>query len=220
LLPLAPAPPAAPTLVRTNVYIDGFNFYYGAVKSTPYKWLNFDKYVRLFRPKDDIQRIYYFTARVDAGERRVRQEVFLAALATVPTIEIIEGKFLHKSVKCRVSACSATGDRVFRTAEEKRTDVNIAVQMLDDAYQNTCDQFVLISGDSDLVPVIHTIKRRFPAKEIHVYVPARGRTGLAYELRAAADRDREVPLTLLGPGQFPARVPNGSGGFFDKPTGW
>jgi hypothetical protein len=26
--------------MRTIVYIDGFNLYYGAVKGTPYKWLD------------------------------------------------------------------------------------------------------------------------------------------------------------------------------------
>jgi uncharacterized LabA/DUF88 family protein len=92
--------------------------------------------------------------------------------------------------------------------------------MVDDAYQNNCDQFVLISGDSDLVPAIQTIKRRFPAKKVFVYVPSRGRVGQAVELRSVADRAREVPLTLLGPGQFPHRVPDGAGGFYEKPTTW
>ena len=27
--------------MRTSIYIDGFNLYYGAVKGTPYKWLDF-----------------------------------------------------------------------------------------------------------------------------------------------------------------------------------
>ena len=27
--------------MRTYIYIDGFNFYYGAVKGTPFKWLDF-----------------------------------------------------------------------------------------------------------------------------------------------------------------------------------
>jgi uncharacterized LabA/DUF88 family protein len=58
-----------------------------------------------------------------------------------------------------------TGNRRFETVEEKRTDVNIAVSMLDDAYQDACDQFVLISGDSDLVPGVSTIRTRFPNKK-------------------------------------------------------
>jgi len=48
----------------TNVYIDGFNFYYGAVKGTAYKWLDFSALCRLLLPTHSIQQIYYFTALV------------------------------------------------------------------------------------------------------------------------------------------------------------
>ena len=51
---------------RTIVYIDGFNFYYGAVKDTPHKWLDFEAFCRLLLPRDDIVKIRYFTARISA----------------------------------------------------------------------------------------------------------------------------------------------------------
>ena len=51
--------------------------------------------------------------------------------------------------------------------EEKRTDVNIAVFMLDDAYRDMCDQFVIFSSDSDLVPAVNMVRLRFPKKENH-----------------------------------------------------
>ena len=51
--------------MRTYVYIDGFNFYYGAVKNTPYKWLDFKKLLQLLLdPKHNIISIKYFTAMV------------------------------------------------------------------------------------------------------------------------------------------------------------
>ena len=50
--------------VATIVYIDGFNFYYGAVKGTPYKWLDLEALCRRLLPKDQIVKIRYFTARV------------------------------------------------------------------------------------------------------------------------------------------------------------
>ena len=28
-------------IMRTRVYVDGFNLYYGSLKDTPFKWLNF-----------------------------------------------------------------------------------------------------------------------------------------------------------------------------------
>ena len=214
-------PAAAPSRPRTNVYIDGFNFYYGAVKDTPHKWLDFERFVRLLRPADDLRRIYYFTALVD-GSHQKRQLTYLGALGTLSTIEIVLGRFKNKQVKCGVTSCTdTTCDKIFKQPEEKRTDVNIAVYMLDHAYQDVCDQFVLISGDSDLVPGVRMIKHRFPHKRVTVYVPARNKVRAhAVELRSSADRHRELPLNLLQHAQLPSKVPDGSGGFFEKPPSW
>ncbi len=49
---------------RSIVYIDGFNFYYGALRGTRHKWLNLESVFRRLRPDDDLQAIYYFTAPV------------------------------------------------------------------------------------------------------------------------------------------------------------
>ena len=78
-----PAPEAL--LPRTIVYVDGFNFYYGVLKNTRYKWLDLERFFTLLRPHDDIQAIKYFTALVEAGAHRVRQETFLKALETTPS---------------------------------------------------------------------------------------------------------------------------------------
>jgi uncharacterized LabA/DUF88 family protein len=205
---------------RTAVYIDGFNLYYGALKGTPYKWIDLDRYFRLLRPNDDLQCIRYFTAVVN-GPARPNQETYLRALTTTPVVTVILGKFKNKRVRCTLSNCSYAGDRFFQTPEEKRTDVNIAVHMLDDAYQNVCDHMLLVSGDSDLVPAVRTIATRFPAMQITVYVPARDPTrGSAVELRTAAHRNRDLPLNLLPHAQFPSTIPDGAGGILTKPASW
>jgi len=43
--------------MKANVYVDGFNLYYGAVKNSPYRWLEISTMCRLLLPKDDIHRI-------------------------------------------------------------------------------------------------------------------------------------------------------------------
>ena len=99
--------------------------------------------------------------------------------------------------------------------------MNIAVYMLDDAYQNRCEQLVLVSGDSDLVPPIKMIRARFPEKRVVVYVPARDKVrSYSVELRSSAHRDRELPLILLKKAQFPTTLPDGSGGWLVKPATW
>src|ERR1035438_9723485 len=72
--------------VKMNVYVDGVNLYYGALKKTPYKWLDLSCLCNLLLPHDTINRIRYFTARVssyahDPGAPN-RQQIYLRALAT------------------------------------------------------------------------------------------------------------------------------------------
>ena len=51
---------------KTRIYIDGFNLYYGAVKDTPYRWLDVRRMCELLLPEYSIETIKYFTARVSA----------------------------------------------------------------------------------------------------------------------------------------------------------
>lgn len=211
-----------PARRKTIVYVDGFNLYYGAVKGTPYKWLDVEKYFRLLRPDDALQAIRYFTALI-TGPRAANQSAFLQALATRPLVDIVLGSFKRKQIRCEYNECHhlTPGDRVFSRYEEKRTDVNIAVHMLDDASRQQCNHQILVSGDSDLVPAIRMIRRRFPNVLTTIYVPAQAtQRGYAVELRSAAHKHRLLPTNLLRHAQFPAQVPNGSGSFIAKPASW
>lgn len=67
---------------RSIVYVDGFNFCYGAVRDTPrLKWLDLARYCRYLRPHDDLRAIRYFSAMVD-GRTKPNQEAYPRALAT------------------------------------------------------------------------------------------------------------------------------------------
>ena len=51
--------------MRTIVYVDGFNLFYGALKGIPYKWLDIGALSRkVFSPRNAVIGIKYFTARV------------------------------------------------------------------------------------------------------------------------------------------------------------
>jgi uncharacterized LabA/DUF88 family protein len=48
---------------------------------------------------------------------------------------------------------------IFTTFEEKETDVNLALKIFEDAFFDNYDRAIIISGDSDIIPVIATIRR-------------------------------------------------------------
>lgn len=87
--------------MRTWVYVDGFNLYYGALKGTPYKWLNLKSFCEnIFPDGHRFEKIKYFTARVSGAQDAdapKRQDAYLRALRTLPEIEIIYGSFLAKT---------------------------------------------------------------------------------------------------------------------------
>jgi len=84
--------------LRTHVYVDGFNLYYGCLKDTPYKWLDLDRFCRILLPPNDILGIKYFTARIasraDDEGAPTRQETYLRAIRTIPNIEVVLGHVL------------------------------------------------------------------------------------------------------------------------------
>jgi uncharacterized LabA/DUF88 family protein len=55
--------------------------------------------------------------------------------------------------------------------EEKETDVNIALHLLDCGYRDTFDHALLISRDSDLSPAVRMLRERFPEKRLTVVAP-------------------------------------------------
>ncbi len=89
--------------METNVYVDGFNLYYGALKNSNFKWINLKTLAELLVPAGhSIRRVKYFTARVSGAidpESPKRQQIYLNALGTIPEVEIHFGSFLSKTIK-------------------------------------------------------------------------------------------------------------------------
>lgn len=172
------------------------------------------------RQDDDIQNIKYFTARI-IGPHKINQNAYLDVLENSPKVEIIYGLFKPKKVKCLVQNCKHQGNRVFSMPEEKRTDVNIAVHIIDDAYNDKADRIILVSGDSDLVPALKLVRKLFPNIQITVYIPANNKNrGAASELRKQAHRHKILPNQLIKISQFPEKVTFENGSVIHKPTSW
>jgi len=154
---------------RVTAYVDGFNLYYGLLEARlrSSRWFDLRFLCEsLLRPSQRLTLVRYFTSIVrnqpDAAER---QGMYIDALRATGLIEIDFGHFLPKTTYCR--RCGF----IHRSAEEKKTDVNIAVRLLEDAYSDRFDLAMLISADSDLVPPVESIRRDFPAKTVLVASP-------------------------------------------------
>src|SRR6266498_1448067 len=147
--------------MRTNVYVDAFNLYYGCLKGTPYRWLDLAALCRRLLPNDEINRIRYFTAlvsaRPDDPQEPQRQLTYLRALRTIPNLSIHTGHYLSHSVRMRLANPPPGGPatvEVIKT-EEKGSDVNLATYLLLDAFKQDCQaalrtcQFPRVLTDAD-----------------------------------------------------------------------
>jgi hypothetical protein len=121
---------------RTSVYIDAFNLYYGAVKGTPYKWLDLSQMCAHLLPGHNITAIKYFTARVVARQndpdQPLRQQIYIRAIETLPNVTVIYGHFLNTRRRLPLvnqSHSSPSFVEVVHT-EEKGSDVNLASHLL------------------------------------------------------------------------------------------
>ncbi len=148
----------------TNLNIDGFNLYYRALNDTPFRWLDLRKLAETLFPRDSINRVCYFTARLDAGpgnpSRRQRQQAYLRALATLPGFRAYYGVF-RSGVKRRPLAKPVPGlpDYVLvRDSEEKGSDVNLATQLLEDGFNGEYEQAAVVSNDADFAGAMRYVR--------------------------------------------------------------
>lgn len=207
--------------MKTYVYIDAFNLYFGCVKKTPYKWLDLSKLCALLLPQHRIERIKYFTARVKSLPNNPnapqRQQLYLRALMTLPNLEIIYGHFLSHKVRMPLANPVAGQPKtieVIRT-NEKGSDVNLATHFLHDAYQIRYESAVVISGDSDLLTAVQVVKNEL-RKPVGVLNPQKRPSRM---LQKYATFYKHIRPGVLAASQFPATLKD-EHGTFSKPAGW
>ena len=148
----------------TNLYIDGFNLYYRALKDTPFRWLDLRKLAETLFPQDSINRVYYFTAHLDVrpgnpGQAQ-RQLIYLRALATLPGFDAYYGVF-RSGVKRRPLAEPVAGlpsHVLVRDSEEKGSDVNLATRLLVDGFNKEYEQAVVVSNDADFAGAMRYVR--------------------------------------------------------------
>jgi len=207
--------------LRTYIFIDGFNLYYGSLKGTPYKWLDLKElFTRLLRPNHQILRIKYFTAMVsdtpDDPQKATRQGTYLRAVkAYIPEIEIYFGHFLSNPVRAPLVMPTEKQKtaHIIRT-EEKGSDVNLAVHLLNDAWLDKYDCGVVVSNDSDLAESMRLVTEQH-GKMLGLITPGKRRT--SRQLKFYATFIKSIRSGVLKDSQLPDRIP---GTPLYKPPTW
>lgn len=210
--------------MRTSIYIDGFNLYYGAVKNTPYKWLDFKAaFTMLLQPHHRIEAINYYTAQVSGRrdpQQPVRQQTYWRALQAYTTeFRLYKGSFLTHPVTWPLAQPLA-GQRyatVLKT-EEKGSDVNLAVHLLNDAWLDAYDCAVIVSNDSDLAEAMRLVRLHHPAKRLGLVFPRRESGGHpSRELSQHAHFVSRLGERVLAACQLPNPIP---GTRIHRPAAW
>ena len=201
---------------RVIVYIDGYNLYYGqrAAYKNRYKWLDLQALSSSFlQPNMELVQVKYFTAitKSTTGSKQ-RQEIYLKALqAHCDKLKVYYGRFLAKTKRCR--SCGSE----YLVFEEKKTDVNIACELLNDTHLDNYDRCYVVSGDSDLVPPLKLVKENHPNKSTFVAHPPRRKSA---ELCGVADGWFAIGEQKFKRNQLPETVISSSGGKLTRPVEW
>ena len=205
--------------MKLNIYVDGFNLYYGAVRRTPYKWLDISQMCRHLFPHDKINKIKYFTARVSARpndpDQPIRQATYWRALQTIPGLSIIEGSFLVKNVSMPLANTNPRKYALVIKTEEKGSDVNLATHLLNDAHQQDFETAVLVTNDSDLLEPMRIVNKEL-GLPVGLLNPHKNPS---FELRKHASFIKQVREGVLRISQFPT-VLTDFNGTFHKPASW
>ena len=188
--------------LRTRIYIDGYNLYYGCLKGTSYKWLDlltlFERHIlpSILLPgsvrSGAIELlplgIKFFTAKIlekaaKASDSVSSQARYHTALRKVHEgrIELIEGYYSLIESKAKIVDAEdpdkwprdCQGILVWKL-EEKQSDVNLALQAYHDAITGQVDQVVIVTNDTDIAPALQLI-RAHTSVTIGLVIPTRNR---------------------------------------------
>lgn len=133
------------------ILIDGSNFYFKLkdLKLQTLLQFNFKKFAHFLARSRKVVSARYYVARVQqdgsahADKMLANQQKLFANLKR-NNFEYVLGYLLKSD-----------GDY-----HEKGVDVQIAVDMLVAAYENTCDRIILVSSDTDLAPAISKVRQK------------------------------------------------------------
>lgn len=168
------------------VLIDGFNYYHKLKEYQEHfnkcvKWLNYKSLILSWLTEEDDKdsiEIYYFTAIAQwrGCETVKRQKTYIEALKKTGIIPVY-GEFKEKKIhrckeneKCTNCNCCVDNKKLIRH-EEKNSDVNLAIMLIEKTLKNDYDKCFILSADNDFASAICRAKKLSPDKKIIIQPP-------------------------------------------------
>ena len=140
--------------------------------------------------------------------------------AHIPELQITEGHFIQKPVRMRLvhklRFRQSMYVRVLKS-EEKGSDVNLSVHLVNDAWNNCFDCAVVCSNDGDMAEAMRIVRRE-RHKSVVLVVPGDQTVRPAsVQLRRWASKTIHIPTHALAASQLPHTIPGTS---IHKPPSW
>ena len=193
--------------MRVACYIDGFNLYHAiADLQRPHlKWVNLHALAQsLCRGGETLAKVAYFSAYATwMPDRYARHRQYIAALKFAG-VECHIARFSEQNASCK--SCGAQWKR----HEEKETDVHFSLTLLEDAVDNLFDRAIIISADSDHVPAVRCVRRRYPAKQLFAATPP-GRHSMARGMLNACNSGTQITAGRIEKCLFPETLRDAAG---------
>ncbi len=192
---------------RVALYVDGFNLYHAlaGLDGNHLKWLNLWKLGQMLTKSQSqiLVGVCYFSAYADhfkgtdKEDSLHRHRAYVAALQA-KGVEFVRGNFARRKWHYR-------GGRRYKATwqkhEEKQTDVAIGVRVMADAFANGFDRALIVSNDTDMIPLFETMGRIFPNKPaLTISTPNRSHHQTLIDVAADHGRIRksQVEKSLFG----------------------
>ncbi len=189
---------------------------------------------QLLAPVDKIVSVNYFSAFAFWDSDKVRRHSDYIKALEAGGVNVNMGTFADKEKiglirdpkgTLRVTFFRETFQTIrrrFYTHEEKQTDVAIGVKMYKTACQEDVQKIILISNDTDFVPVLKEIDEDFPEIRLKVYAPVDVSYKLPSSVREIVSQKHHKHLSLsqIEKSQFPDPVTLPDGSTISKPSTW
>lgn len=210
---------------RVVAFVDGFNLYHAiddldrnpltrkpTYRKQHLKWLDLWALAEAFiaPSREVLVAVHYFSAYADwIPDAHQRHRAFVAAIeARGVTVKM--GNFKKKSRGCPKCNHQWIGH------EEKESDVNIALSMLDLAQRDVYDRALLITADTDLVPAVRLVRERYPERKVDALIPEQ-RFRYAMELRQACNNASRISEGHIERNLLPETIALPSGKVIQRP---